>query len=275
MKIAMWFLPVLWMSAAPSLASEPQAACSTPEVLAGLRNIIVPLEPNELWRDKRTGAFRGRVLEGGMLEFTYVIRDVPPASGEDERSRPYSDHPDDNYVNGRAVSREQAQSAIADAFNAWAQASGRIAFRRVQSGERANIVVSFAAPKVWRIIQPGRKGGAANGSASMNILHPNPQNPDELFVYLNREFCWHLGDESACPQRREAYRDGQRLMIEHLPGTAIHEIGHVLGFDHPEEPTDSIMYKGGHRVQTLTQVDQCAVRQLYDRLAASLGAGSR
>ncbi|MBI3547959.1 MAG: matrixin family metalloprotease [Elusimicrobia bacterium] len=256
MKAMMIAVVLCCIWTAHSRAAEPQVDYGDP-------GVIVPIPIGELWRDA-SRSFVGR-QEDGKLVFTYAFRDEPG----DPAARPYSRCPAQNYADAsRAISCEAAADAIVQALRDWAHASGRLEFRRSAPGSAPNIWIAFASPDVWRRIQPFREGEAAIASASLNIDH----RINETFVYFNRDFCWHLGDESVCPQRRAPYRDSDRLMVGHLPGVARHEIGHVLGFDHPERPTHSIMYKGDVREISLTDVDRRAVRILYDHVAASLGA---
>lgn len=260
--------------AAAASAAPPPAPAGVPSPLFDDSGIRIMYPPQNLWRDA-AGAFTGR-LEGGKIILIYDFFDDGPPGGTPTR---YFKCPTDQGGSPTASSCGALQAAVADSLGLWADASGRLSFRRAGPGDKVNIWLA------WTSELSGDLGKSVDNSRDARRVPPaaagairgfsQPAFPASTKEYSTLLFtddtCWYVDDAGGCPPD-EVLPNGKRIPKgRSIRLLSLHEAGHVIGFGHFTRP--SIMeVSGGTEAYELTPYDRQAAKALYDMVAASLPA---
>ena len=150
------------------------------------------------------------------------------------------------------VTRKRFERELADALALW-QSSADLRFVRAKSVRDADIVFGADADA----------GGIAFADVTFDRSEVSAiSRLKRGIVCLNPDVAWSashdLGDDSA-PGRSATYRLGYTLA---------HEIGHVLGLDHPGPEGELMSFEYGQKRNGLGQGDIAGITTLYGRQSA-------
>ncbi|MBI4667910.1 MAG: hypothetical protein HY747_01795 [Elusimicrobia bacterium] len=244
-----------------------------------------------LWRDS-SGAFVG-TIENGKLVLIYDFFEDSPS---DPDHRQYFKCPAPSGPGSADYPNcETMQNAVIDSMNKWAEASRWVILKQKSAdNERVNIFIAwtkaFAAnpqeddnpltfdisrppPPFAKVIDNSQDANYEKGIQAARDFHgfSRPGYPSlrkEFSTLLfNADYCWYLDDESVCPPAPTLPNGSVALINKRLAHFALHESGHVFGFNHFTRRS-SVHLAGG--TDFLTDYDQTAVRILYDMVKKSL-----
>jgi hypothetical protein len=133
--------------------------------------------------------------------------------------------------------------AVESAVAAW-NATGVVGLHAAADGARADVTIGF---------RRGRHGACEPFGATSAIAHSGPPAPG-TFVHFDAARAWSERGETG----------------NSLSGTALHELGHVLGLGHAEA-VDAVMSTEPARPETLSRHELAAVHSLYGGGAAGNG----
>ncbi|MFJ2744954.1 matrixin family metalloprotease [Streptomyces sp. NPDC087440] len=163
------------------------------------------------------------------------------------------------------------ERVVENAMREWSKASRNVRFRKVDGGH-ADIEIRFVT-RADRIVSPldpsfGSPFDGPGGVAAFAFFPPRGD------LYFDDEEDWDLSP----PARHRALRPAPGSRGLDLYQSALHEVGHSLGFGHSDDPR-SVMQPDVTDRHVLGQDDVRAVRDLYERRpgtrAAAAPAGVR
>ena len=224
--------------------------------------VVLTYAPQALWRAPN-GDFTGK-REGDKVVLVYDYL----SEGEGYSACP-----------ARGAKCAEAQRAVAEAFDLWSGASGRLVVRRRAGSEPVNFWISWTTKLRATVVGgSGPRGLSVDNSRSAEapagpvvenfggLARPMRPGVRKEFgsLFFNDNFCWVVDDASVCPP---PVNTGFKIITSARPvrETSLHEGGHVLGFGHFTAP--SIMGRaGGTGRYELTALDREAIRRVYDQV---------
>ncbi|CAM5435866.1 hypothetical protein GCM10010329_52450 [Streptomyces spiroverticillatus] len=154
--------------------------------------------------------------------------------------------------------RHQVERVVESAMREWSKASRNVRFRKIDGGP-TNIEIRFVT-RADRITSPFDASfrspfDGPGGIAAFAFFPPRGD------LYFDDEENWDLTPPA---RNRSALRPGPGGRGLDLYQSALHEVGHSLGFGHSDDPR-SVMQPDVTDRHVLGQDDVRAVRDLYER----------